>query len=140
MPVVFNDPVAGVIGVAHAGWRGALGGITDAAIEAMVAAGATPHDIRAAMGPCICVSCFEVGEEVASLFPEEVVVRDGVKPHVDLPRYVRNRLLASGLTDANIAMPRACTKCQPHRYFSARNLGIASGRVFTFITKTAVDC
>ncbi|MCC8037366.1 MAG: peptidoglycan editing factor PgeF [Bacteroidales bacterium] len=133
VPMVMADPVAGVIGVAHAGWRGAVNGIVPRTVERMVELGASPERIVAAMGPCICQDCFEVGDEVAGRFPKEVVKRlPGQRPHVDLPVFVARQLTESGLSPQNIALPTACTRCSPTLYFSARALGINSGRCFTF--------
>ncbi len=134
VPVVLADADNGVIGVAHAGWRGALAGVTDNAVDAMLRCGACIDNIKAAMGPCICPDCFEVGEEVAENFPDRFIVRGFAKPHVDLPLYVKSRLEARGIAPSMIKMPPACTRCAPDIYFSARALGINSGRIYTFIT------
>lgn len=133
VPVVMADAEAGVIGVAHAGWRGAVAGIVDRTLDAMMSLGAQPERISALIGPCICVECFEVGDEVAAQFPESCVVRGEGRPHVDLPAYVRQQLIARGVADNAITMPDACTRCHPDTYFSARASGIASGRNFTMV-------
>lgn len=137
VPVLLADPVNGVIGAAHAGWRGAVGGIIGVTLDRMIALGADPRYIKAVMGPCICKDCFEVGEEVARQFPDDCVVdEEGRKPHVDLPAYVASILIAGGVAPEAVAMPFACTKCDSDRYFSARALGISSGRNFSMIVKT----
>ena len=137
VPVLLADPAAGIIGAAHAGWRGAIGGVVEVAVNAMVSLGAMPGCIKALMGPCICKDCFEVGDEVASLFPEEYVVRvEGCKPHVDLLEYVASRLVACGIPCKAVTMPPACTRCNPDHYFSARRLGVNSGRNFSMICRT----
>lgn len=135
VPVVMDEPEAGIIGVAHAGWRGAVGGIIGNTIRAMERLGANPSEIRVAMGPCICKDCFEVGEEVALQFPDDCVSREYEKPHVDLPGYVRKMLIECGVAPENIKLPEDCTRCSPDRYFSARYMGINSGRNFTFIVR-----
>lgn len=136
VPVVMADPVAGVIGVAHAGWRGALSGIVANTFDAMVGAGASHCDIQVAFGPSICSECFEVGEEVASLFPQEDVVRryGFQRPHIDLQRFLARQLAEYGIASSAITPfdRRLCTRCHPTHFFSARALGIRSGRVFTF--------
>lgn len=138
VPVLLADTVHGVVGAAHAGWRGALGGVVEATVRGMVSLGSVPADIRAVIGPCICKDCFEVGDEVAELFPDGYVARAaGRKPHVDLPEYVASRLVACGITRELVTMPVACTKCNPDRYFSARELGVNSGRNFSMICRTA---
>lgn len=136
VPVIAVDAVAGVAGAFHAGWRGAVGGIVAAGIEAMTAAGALAGRIEAYIGPSICCSCFEVGEEVAAFFPEKFVVRkkEWPKPHVYLPAYVESCLIEAGVAAGNIRSFTGdlCTRCHPDKYFSARAAGIASGRNFTF--------
>ena len=66
--ILFADPRAGVIGAAHAGWKGALGGVIEATVAAMIGLGATPGDIRAALGPCIGQASYEVGPELVAAF------------------------------------------------------------------------
>lgn len=67
-PLIFADPEAGVIGVAHAGWKGALGGVVPAAVEAMVGLGAKRSNIAVAIGPCIGWDSYEVGAEFRAEF------------------------------------------------------------------------
>lgn len=134
VPVVLADTQAGVIGALHAGWRGALAGIVERTVAEMERNGAEPSRIIAAMGPCICGACFEVGEEVACRFPDETVIRTlGERPHVDLPAYVARELERCSLRRDAIAPPPACSRCRPQQLFSARALGAASGRIFTAI-------
>jgi len=63
-PVLFSDPDAGVIAAAHAGWRGAVGGVLEATINAMIALGATRSSITAVIGPCIAQESYEVGRDL----------------------------------------------------------------------------
>lgn len=133
VPILLADTKAEVIAAVHAGWRGAVGGIIENSVEMMLAAGSDVSRIKAAIGPCICSGCFEVGEEVAERFPESCVIRGLDKPHVDLPRFVRITLEKCGLDGESITMPTACTRCRPDRYFSARAIGINSGRNFSMI-------
>jgi YfiH family protein len=67
-PILLADPTAGVIGAAHAGWRGALTGVIDAAVDAMEGLGATRADIHAAIGPCIGQASYEVGPDFSAPF------------------------------------------------------------------------
>lgn len=131
VPVLMADVAAGVIGVAHAGWRGAVNGVVPNTLARMVECGARVDCVVAGFGPSIGPCCFEVGEEVAACFPERNVVRrQGCRPHVDIQGYITDFLKAEGVT----VMPsHECTKCRPDRYFSARALGIASGRIFSFL-------
>ncbi len=138
VPVVLFDPVARIVGAVHSGWRGTVGRISATAVRGMCARGATPASIHAAMGPCICPDCFEVGEEVAQEFIKAnlgsfVIRKPGVKPHIDLPAAVAATLMESGLAKNNIALPPECSRCRPDLFFSARRLGTSSGRTFTFI-------
>lgn len=141
VPLMMVDPVASVSAAVHAGWRGAAAGIASRALEAMTALGATPGDIRAVMGPSICADCFEVGPEVAARFPAECVITEGYpRPHVSLQNALSRELLSAGLHAGNIApfSTDLCTRCHPSVFFSARRLGVASGRVFTFIVPPAL--
>lgn len=139
VPVILVDEIAGVVAALHAGWRGAVGGIVREGVSRMMETGAAPDRIMAYIGPSICVDCFEVGEEVAGKFPDECVVRydDGCRPHVDLPRYVALMLKQEGIKDCNITpfAKNLCTRCHPEQYFSARALGVESGRNYTFVIK-----
>lgn len=132
-PVVFADSGAGVIGICHSGWRGAVGNIAGATVAAMVSLGAHPGSIVASFGPMICASCFEVGPEVACRFPAEAVVEGGIRPHVDLRKAIALQLVDAGLLAANISSSAPCSRCNPSSFFSARRLGIRSGRTATVI-------
>ena len=136
VPVVLVDPIAGVTGVAHAGWRGAAAGIVEATVRAMTDLGSKPSDIIAAMGPSICADCFEVGEEVAVHFDDSCIIRtEGRKPHVSLHDHIVTALCGCGVNPENIKPfdPELCTRCHPGELWSARKSGVKSGRVFTFV-------
>lgn len=139
VPVILVDETTGVVAALHAGWRGAVGGIVREGVGRMKELGAVPERTMAYIGPSICVDCFEVGEEVAEKFPDECVVRydDGRRPHVDLPRYVVLMLEQEGVQSCNIKSftKNICTRCHPDQYFSARALGVESGRNYTFVIK-----
>jgi YfiH family protein len=133
LPLLLADEQAGVIGAAHCGWRGTVAGIALRTLEAMMALGARPERIHAAMGPCLCLDCFEVGEEVAAQFPPEMVCRrPGEKPHVDLAATVAAQLRSRGVT--HIALPTACSKCSPAGHNSVRR----QGRDWPLRTLTAI--
>lgn len=124
-PVLFSDPAAKVIGAAHAGWRGALAGVLDATIEAMVALGATRGDIRATVGPTISQKAYEVGPEMLDEFiaedPENArffAQGQGDRYQFDLPAYGVHRMRAAGIGDANWI--RHCTYSDADRFFSYR--------------------
>jgi YfiH family protein len=103
-PVLFADAEAGVIGAAHAGWRGALAGVTDATIAAMERLGARRDHIHAAVGPCIAQPSYEVDEGFRDRFNADepdnrrfFVKGAAGKPHFDLEDYVVHRLIAAGI-------------------------------------------
>ncbi len=139
VPIVMADAEAGVIAVAHSGWRGTAARIAALTVEKMTRLGAVSERITAAMGPSICRECFEVGEEVADVFRKEFghqTVREAApRPFVDLPLAIALTLEQAGVPAANISMPHACSHCRPDLYFSARRLGIASGRTLTLIIR-----
>jgi YfiH family protein len=103
-PVLFADREAGVVGAAHAGWKGAIGGVTDATIVAMEALGARRERIVAAVGPCIARASYEVDDGFAQRFAAHDPVNErffaaGKPGHhqFDLEAYVVHRLAAAGL-------------------------------------------
>ena len=124
-PVLFCDPDNKVIGACHAGWRGALSGITDATIDSMIAIGASRENICAVLGPCISQPSYEVGHEYRDSFVAENESYDRFfklgpkgKPHFDLKRFILMRLREAGLTRIE-ALPD-CTYAQPQDFFSYR--------------------
>ena len=103
-PVLFADHQGVVVGAAHAGWRGALAGVTDATIEAMERLGSRRENIHAAVGPCIGQPSYEVDEAFRARFldadsdNERFFVEGAAgKPHFDLEAYVIHRLIAAGI-------------------------------------------
>lgn len=103
-PVLLADPEAGVVGAAHAGWRGATAGVTDQAIAAMISLGARIERIAAAVGPCIARASYEVDHGFAERMltddaGNERFLSDGPagRPHFDLEAYVVARLAAAGV-------------------------------------------
>jgi YfiH family protein len=124
-PVLLADPHAGVVGAAHAGWRGALAGVTDSVIAAMEGIGATRHRIAAAIGPCIAVPSYEVDEAFRERFTGDDAANDRFfvttasgALHFDLPAYVRHRLIAAGIDEAETI--HLDTYSSPDRFFSFR--------------------
>jgi polyphenol oxidase len=124
-PVLFADPEAEVIGVAHAGWRGALDGVLESTLDAMEALGARREDVAAAVGPTISQRNYEVGEEFLERFTD--ADRDHARffthgqagrYHFDLPAFVLAALRAGGVGEA--AWLRACTYAEPDRFYSFR--------------------
>lgn len=141
VPIVLVDEAAGVIAVAHAGWRGTVGRIASNTVEEMCRQGAEASRIQAAMGPSICQECFEVGDEVVKAFEQAgfdiraLVKRNNStgKAHIDLRSANRDVLVAAGVSSGQIVMSQHCSRCEHDRFFSARRLGIDSGRTLTAI-------
>lgn len=141
VPILLCDQEAGVAAAVHSGWRGTVRRIARNAVDAMIELGAVPDRISAVMGPCICKQCFEVGQEVADAFLKEfalygdvVLLGGDVKPHIDLSAAVRHTLIELGLDPDNIVGPVACSHCDGGKeFFSARTLGIHSGRTLTAV-------
>lgn len=124
-PVLFADAAAGVIGAAHAGWKGAVAGVTDATITAMEALGARRHHISAAIGPCIAQASYEVSEDFGGGAIAEEFFAPGRPGHLqfDLEGYVAHRLEQAGIT--SIHRTGQDTLSQPGRYFSYRRATLA---------------
>lgn len=141
IPVLLYDPVHHACCAVHAGWRGTVKRITEKAVEAMADTyGSDPLQMRAVIGPGISLESFEVGDEVyeafqAGLFPMDRIARKYEKWHIDLWEANRLMLLDKGLAANNITVDGTCTYKNAGEYFSARRLGIASGRIFTGILR-----
>ena len=124
-PVLLADAEAGVVGAAHAGWKGALGGVTDATVDAMEAMGATRGRITAAIGPCIARGSYEVDTAFRLRFEQadaanERFFADGRVDHAqfDLEGYVAHRLALAGVQ--RIEALGLDTYADEDRFFSYR--------------------
>ena len=125
-PILFEDAAAGVIGAAHGGWRGALGGIVEATVNRMEELGAEPVHIHTGIGPCIAQSSYEVGPEFRQqFFAEDAASAAFFAPALrtghfmfDLPSYIEHRLTRAGV----ISIERAArdTVAEQHYFFSYR--------------------
>jgi hypothetical protein len=124
-PVLFADHRAVVVGAAHAGWRGAFAGVTDATIEAMERLGARRDNIHAAVGPCIAQPSYEVDDGFRDRFVAADPDNDRFfseapagKPHFDLEAYVVHRLIAAGVGEVEAL--NLDTYADADRFFSYR--------------------
>jgi hypothetical protein len=124
-PVLLADREAGVVGAAHAGWRGAVGGVCESVVTAMEGLGARPERIAAAIGPCIGARSYEVDQAFAERFTADEPANnrfftDGPthKPHFDLEAFVVARLAAAGVR--TIEALGLDTYAQPERFYSYR--------------------
>ena len=147
IPVLLYDHVKRVSCAIHAGWRGTVKRIVEKAVAQMASVyGTRPSDMIAQIGPGIHLDSFEVGDEVYEAFVEEgfemetisrrYPANDGSateKWHIDLPECNRQQLLAAGVLANQINVSPVDTYQQYETYFSARRLGINSGRIFTGI-------
>lgn len=125
VPVLFADIEAGVIGAAHAGWKGAISGVLENTVQAMVALGANKDRIKCAIGPCISQKSYEVDEGFFKRFAQddpanERFFSDGAAGHYqfDIEGYAAARLAATGIK--TIACLGEDTYSQPDRFFSYR--------------------
>ena len=157
IPVLLYDPVCRASCAVHAGWRGTVQRIVAKAVVKMTAVyGTRPADLIAQIGPGIHLDSFEVGDEVYQAFEAEGFHMETIskkypvdnggskfftlhsslftsKWHIDLPECNRQQLLSAGVPDESITVSPVCTYQQSDRFFSARRLGINSGRIFTGI-------
>ena len=139
VPILLYDEDNGVVAAIHAGWRGTIQRIVEKTINYMIAEFSTlPKNIKAVIGPSISVDAFEVGDEVYEKFREKgfdmkmiAVRRD--KWHINLWEANRIQLQNCGVVLNNIHLSRICTYTNYREFFSARRLGINSGRIFNGI-------
>ncbi len=141
VPVMLADEKAGVIAAIHSGWKGTAGRISALAVEKMRSLGASPLRTKAFIGVSICPECFEVGDEVVERFRQEfphspeIILERQPRCHIDLQQACRVTLLDCGIPAENIILSGICSRCNPRLYFSARRLGINSGRTLTAILR-----
>ena len=163
IPVLLYDEVHHVVAAIHAGWRGTLARIVAKTIREMAFAYKTePKNLKAVIGPGISLDNFEVGDEVYEAFEQEAFPMDKIaeqrpnaafhadaaernrlaaegnieqplKWHINLPLSNKLILLNLGVKDENILMSDICTYAHSDEYFSARKLGVNSGRIYTAI-------
>ena len=133
-PILYADDTAGVIGAAHAGWRGAVSGVAEATVATMATLGADVSRIRAAIGPCIALASYEVGPE----FPGAFLSQDKANERFffpsrraghfmfDLPGYLEARLKAIGIGDIGIVARDTCAESDS--FFSYRRTTLSGGK------------
>ena len=143
-PILIADRRLGVVGAAHAGWRGTVAGAARAAVEAMAREfDARPADFVAAIGPCLGVCCGEVGEEVVRAFldaghsPADVdrwfTTGPTPKPYLDLARANADQLRAAGVPPDSIHLAGLCTRTHADVLHSYRTDGAGAGRMLAAI-------
>lgn len=141
-PVLFADPEAGIVAGAHAGWKGAAGGIVHATVRAMVDLGAESRNIRAAIGPTISGQNYEVGPETAAQIlgldkaaAAHINIPHGKsREHFDIPGLLMEQLFGAGVgLVSDLGM---CTYANPGVFFSHRyatHHGMTTGRQIAII-------
>ena len=147
IPLIIYDPEHTAASVIHAGWRGTVSRIVQHTVKAMVEAyGSDAGKLKAVIGPGISLQSFEVGDEVYTQFAEAAFPMDSIsskmpamngdmqeKWHIDLWACNRLQLLEMGLLPKHIQVAGICTYENYNDYFSARRLGINSGRILTAV-------
>lgn len=142
IPILLHDSVHGAIGAVHAGWRGTVGRILRQTLRIMHGRyGTMGSDIHAVIAPGISLPAFEVGDEVVEAFREAGFPLEMIsewypqthKYHLDLPMANFLQLQEFGVPASQITFSRHCTFSEPDNFFSARRLGIASGRMLSGI-------
>ena len=140
IPIILYDAEHHATAAIHAGWRGTVKRIVQNAIAQMRTAFATnPQTLRAVIAPGISLQNFEVGDEVYeafanAAFPMGEIAKRYEKWHINLPLCNQLQLLEAGLKAENIHATDICTYDRCNEFFSARRLGINSGRIFTGVT------
>jgi polyphenol oxidase len=127
-PILFVEPAARVIGAAHAGWKGALAGVTDATVAAMERLGASRSRITAVIGPTISQPAYEVGPELYDRFVDDHPANaQFFSPslrrshyYFDLPKYLEKRLSDAGID--TVVDLQVCTYRDEQRFFSFRRV------------------
>jgi len=161
IPLLLYDEEHQAICAVHAGWRGTVARITEKAVAAMKTTyGTRPEKLRAQIGPGISLESFEVGNEVYEAFSQAGFDMNAIskrpefkdspltshpspltthllpltsKWHIDLPECNRLQLISAGVVEHHITLSHICTYQECDTYFSARRLGINSGRIYTGI-------
>ena len=147
IPILLYDKAHHASCAIHAGWRGTVKRIVEKAMAKMTDVyGSHPEDLVAQIGPGIHLESFEVGDEVYKAFAQEGFEMESIsrrfpaadgssieKWHIDLPMCNYQQLLSNGIPQSQISVSEVCTFQQSDTYFSARRLGINSGRIFTGI-------
>ena len=141
VPVLLYDPVKRVAGLAHAGWRGTLEGITRKTVETMInTLSSKPQNVYAAIGPSIGPEVYETGNEVAALFMENinhgkhvVIKKERGRYHLDLWKANELQLLSLGIPSSQVENSGLCSFSNNNSLFSARRDGIETGRMVSGI-------
>ena len=134
----FYDPIERIIGLAHAGWRGAVAQMGPLMVDALVRLGCRSKNIRAALSPSIGPCCYQVGAQVIEQIPphlqRKVILQKQGSFYFDLPEFQRLHLLEAGLSPENIFKSSYCTACHTDLFYSYRAAGGQTGRMAAIIS------
>lgn len=151
VPIFFVDPVHKAVGLSHSGWRGTVNRMAAVTIRAMHDNfGTDPSDLICGIGPCICMDCYEVGEDVADIYMKEfpgcllsagdtrgdhtfLMPKNDDKYLLDLRAANRSVMLNAGVSAKNIELPGICTCCNPDYLFSHRATNGKRGNMAAFL-------
>ena len=120
-PVYLEEKTAGIVGLAHCGWRGIVGGIVEKTIAAMVGMGGKAENITLTIGPGICAEHFEIREDALPAFAAytDFIIKDK-KIRADLKGIIKKQAADAGISSEHISDWNECTYCLPDKYFSYR--------------------
>src|SRR5699024_1383841 len=138
VPLFFYDPLTEYIGIAHAGWKGTVGGIAAKMVHKMAALGVNRANLLCVIGPCISREKYEVDDQVIARIPEEdrenaVLSKGNSRYLLDLKQFNRDILLQSGVLRNNIYITEYCTFRDEDLFFSHRRDQGETGRMLGFI-------
>jgi YfiH family protein len=134
IPLMLVDTRRHVVAALHAGWRGTAGRIAERGLDLLrTNFGTERSDVKAFIGPSAGVCCYEVGEEVFSLFSDAVLLRNNGSVHLDLKKENKRQLLEAGVPDEQIEVSPHCTICAPDLFHSYRRDRERSGRMIAAI-------
>lgn len=133
-PILLFDDKAGIIAVVHAGWRGAATGVLINMIEKMTELGAIPNQIELAIGPCIEFNNFEVGEEVAQVFPKSYSKQKSNEKYLlNLKLFLKEQAIEKGLNSNKVQVSEKCSIADVNDCYSHRREKNKAGRMGGFI-------
>jgi len=140
VPLLFYDPCKKVVAAAHAGWRGTCGRIAEKTVRTLMQkSDSKPEDIRVVIGPSISAEVYQVGKEVIESFEaagfdiSKIIIKKNDTYFLDLWKANEMTLTENGISNNNIEIAGICTFTEHEKYFSARRLGIKSGRMLSGI-------
>jgi len=137
VPMIYSDPVAGVIGISHGGWRGILHDIVKNVISAMEKAGSDRGNIQVAVGPCVDSCCYEIygqrKHDFEAIFDKSIFTKHEDKTYLSLAKACKTLLINSGIANANIEIVKSCTSCHESKFYSYHRDGKIIGEMASFM-------